>query len=272
MQDRRVRRGRSRAPRGRRACRRVSCRTRRTRSRRRFRAPTVRAATPPAARAPTARTTRAARRTRSRGTNAASTTMPSGSSTTHVALERDREVHLAAHAPTHVGRVRPYLVERPAPLAHVQAVSSSTSRVRPASRSASSASITPPGVLQSSMPPPPQIAHEQHAVGRLEQPSGDRPLVHGRHSRASASLTDRAGTIDPMPEGACRPTHARAPEPAPPGALGVRCSSLISLVGRARRPDRLQPRRDDLSRHADARPSSCSSRSAASTRTCRRVR
>ena len=165
--------------------RRASCRTRRSETRRRCPAPSGRAATPPAAHPPTARTTRAAPRTRSAGTNAASTTMPSGSSTTHVAFERDREVHLAAHPPAHVGRVRAHLVERPAPLAHAQAgllfdLAGETGEQVGVVGVDHAAGRAP--VLEAA---PAEIAHEQHAVGRLEQSSGDGPLAHGRQSRAS---------------------------------------------------------------------------------------
>ena len=235
------------AARARRACRRASCRTRRNGSRPRCPAPNGRATTP-ASGSPTHGAHDASSAAHSvGGTNAASTTMPSGSSTMHVAVERDREMHLAAHPPAHVGRVRAHLVERTAPLAHAQPgllfdlagearEQIGVVGVDHARRACSSPRCPPRRRLRTSSTP----------SGVSSNPPATVHSCTATVSRFASRRRGRAGTIAPMSAGWCRRDHAGAPEPAPPRRARRRCSSAIALSGVARRPDRLQPGRDHL--------------------------
>ncbi|MDQ1462626.1 MAG: hypothetical protein QOI08_4110, partial [Actinomycetota bacterium] len=75
----------------------------------------------------------------------------------------------------------------------------------------------------------PNVAHEQHAGGRLEQSSGDGPLAHGRQSRAS--LAFEARRYDRPVAAEITPEHPNLPRRGALGTMFVAIALSGSLGG-----------------------------------------
>ena len=180
--------------------------------------------------------------------------------------------------PTHVGCVRVHLVERAEPLASRRGRSPPRLPASsPASRSASSASITPPGVLQSSSPPRRTFRTQEHTGIGLDQAAGHRPFVqrhrlqsraHRARAYAGASPTTptsrplRSTRADRRAGDASQPAAARAPRRDVRGHRDLRRA-------RRRRSDTASSTR--RARAPRPSPSACSSRCRGTTRPRRRV-
>ena len=133
----------------------------------------------PAARAPTARTTRGTREHASAAANAASTTMPSGSSTTRSPSKASARCTSHRIDPAHLDRGGADLVERAFPLGdaeaglllHLTGEAGAQGRVGGVDHPARRAPVGGAAA--------PLVADQQQAVGRLQERTGDGELARG---------------------------------------------------------------------------------------------